>query len=114
MFRDGIEVDLEVVWLLSDGENGTGRGREGSGHIRDPSTWDVRSLEQMLNISNLKLRNILIFSGFLSHVCLVGSRVGVASVSLGIDADAGAVVGRADEFDAGGFEGCFDGIDGFY
>ena len=47
----------------------------------------------------------------MSHICLVASRVGVASVSLGIDADAGAVVGRADEFDAGGFEGGFDGIE---
>lgn len=32
-------------------------------------------------------------------------------MSLGIDADAGAVVGRADEFDAGGFEDVFDGIE---
>ena len=29
------------------------------------------------------------------------SRIGIASVLLGIDADAGAVVGRADESDAG-------------
>ena len=47
----------------------------------------------------------------MSHVCLVVSRYGVASVSLSIDADPGAVVGRADEFDAGGFEGCFDGVE---
>ena len=32
-------------------------------------------------------------------------------VSLRVDTDAGAVVGRADEFDAGGFEGVFDGIE---
>ena len=31
------------------------------------------------------------------------SRLSVASVSLGVDADAGAVVGGADEFDTGGF-----------
>ena len=39
------------------------------------------------------------------------SRLSVASVSLGVDADAGAVVGGADEFDAGGFEGVFDGVE---
>lgn len=47
----------------------------------------------------------------LSHVCLVASRFGVASVSLGIDADAGAVVWRADEFDAGGLQCEADNFD---
>ena len=55
-----------------------------------------------------KIEKYSIFIGFLSHVCLGASQVGVARVSLGIDADAGAVVGRADEFDAGGFVEAFN------
>ena len=58
-----------------------------------------------------KIEKCSIFIGFLSHVRIVVSRFGVASVSLVIDADAGSVVGGADEFDAGGFEGGFDGVE---
>ena len=58
-----------------------------------------------------KIDKCSIFIELLSHVCLVASRVGGASASLGIDADTGPVVGGADELDAGGFEGCLDGIE---
>lgn len=58
MRLDGVEVDLEVVLILSDGENGAGRGEKGGGHVRDPYIGAVRILEQIMNMSNLKLRNV--------------------------------------------------------
>ena len=53
MRLDGVEVDLEVVRLLSDGEDGTGRDGKGGGHVRDPYNCDIRILEQIMNMSNL-------------------------------------------------------------
>ena len=111
MRLDGVEVNLEVVPIFSDGEDGAGRDGEGGGHIRNPYSCRVRIFGTNNEHVKSKIEKCSIFTGFLSHVRLVVSRFGVASVSLGIDADAGAVVGRADEFDAGGFEGCFDGIE---
>ena len=61
---DGVEVNLEVVRLLSDGEDGTGRDSEGGGHVRNPYNCDVRILEQRMNMSNLKLRNVQYLLGF--------------------------------------------------
>lgn len=43
------------------------------------------------------------FIQVLSSVALVPWRFDQVSVSLGVDADSRSVVGRADEFDAGGF-----------
>ena len=43
------------------------------------------------------------FIQVLSSVALVPWHSDQVSVSLGVNADAGAVVGRADKFDAGGF-----------
>ena len=49
-----------------------------------------------------------IFIGVLSQGGFIASQLSIAGVSLGIDADAGAVVRRADEFDAGGFVEAFN------
>jgi hypothetical protein len=72
-------VDLEVVPILSDGEDGAGRDGEGAGHVRNPYIATVRILEQKMNMSNLKLRNIQYLLGFcLTLVSLrlsLGSRV---------------------------------------
>ena len=76
MRPDGVEVNLEVMWLLSDGEDGAGRG----GHVQNPYIGAVRILEQKMNMLNLKLRNIqylLVFDltsvslrlGLVSRVC---------------------------------------------
>ena len=48
------------------------------------------------------------FIQVLSSVALVPWNSDQVSVSLGVDADAGAVVGRADEFDAGSFVEAFN------
>ena len=67
-----------------------------------------------MNMSNLKLRNVqylLVYCLTPVSLCL---EFGVDGVSLNIYANARAVVGRSDEFDAGGFEGCFDCIDSFH
>ena len=36
MRRDGVEVNLEVVLVLSDGDDGAGQGGEGAGPGRNP------------------------------------------------------------------------------
>ena len=47
----------------------------------------------------------------MSHACLIVFHVGMASVSLGANANTRSVVWRADKFDAGGFQSVFDGIE---
>ncbi len=77
MRRDGVEVNLEVVLLLSDGEDGAGRDGEGAGHIRDPYNCDARILEQIMNMSNLKLKKVQYLLGF----CLASVSLGLGLVS---------------------------------
>jgi len=61
---DGVEVNLEAVRLLPDEEDGAGQGGEGAGHVRNSYNCDVRMLEQIMNMSNLKLRNNQYLLGF--------------------------------------------------
>ena len=77
MRRDGVEVDLEVVRLLSDGEDGAGRCGEGAGHVRNPYNCCVRILEQIMNMSNLKLRNVQYLLGLCLTFVLL--RLGLVS-----------------------------------
>ena len=57
-----------------------------------------------------KMTKSLIFIGVLSHACLIVFQIGIASVSLGANANTRSVVRRADELDASGFQSVFDGI----
>lgn len=75
MLRNGVEVNLEVVLVLSNGEDGAGQGGEVGGHVRNPYIATVRILEQKMNMSNLKLRNVQYLLGF----CLTS-----VSLSLGL------------------------------
>lgn len=77
MRLDCVEVNLEVLLFLSDGEDGAGQGGEGAGHVQNPYIRAVRILEQIMNMSNLKLRNIQYFLGF----CLTSVTLGLGLVS---------------------------------
>jgi len=77
MLLDSVKVNLEVVGLLSNGENGAGENGEGGRHILNPYFLTVRILEQITNMSNLKLRNVQ----YLLGLCLtsVSLRLGLVS-----------------------------------
>ena len=57
-----------------------------------------------------KMTKSSIFIEILSRVCLVVFQIGIASVSLGANANTRSVVWRADKFDASEFQSVFDRI----